>query len=413
MEPEIAFVRGEGAYLWDADGNRYTDYHAGFAPYLLGHADADIDGAVQKALTDHWTLAGSGTTPWEERAAELLCQCVPSLERVQFATTGSEATYHALRLSRAYTGKTDIVVMQGGYNGWHDEVACNVMTPLDQIGPQVSQGEYPFIGMSAGMAPDVSKRVHVLNFNDLDAVEWAFQTYPVACFISEPILQNIGIVKPKPGYLEGIRALCDQYGVVFVMDEVKTGFRHALGGYQSLCGVTPDLSVFGKAIANGYPLGAIGGKAEIMNLFFHPDPKQRVMIAGTYNGHPLVMAAAIATMEKLQSQGTEIYGRLEALGAKMEAGLKALFVDHGITATLARQGSAFCAYFMDHAPTCWHDIATHHAMAFDIRYRRALIEGGIYHFPLPTKQGSISAAHTEADIEHTLAVTTEVLSGLQ
>jgi glutamate-1-semialdehyde 2,1-aminomutase len=410
VTPEIAFTRGQGAYLWDADGNRYTDYHAGFAPYLLGHGDPDVEAAVCAAIRDGWTLAGSGTTPWEAKAADLLRACVPDLERVQFATTGSEATYHALRLSRAHTGKTDVVVMQGGYNGWHDEVACNVMTPLAQIGPRVSRGEYPFAGMSAGMHPDVAGRVHVLNFNDLESVEWAFRTYPVACILSEPILQNIGIVKPRPGYWEGVRELCDRYGVVWVMDEVKTGFRHGVGGWQTRAGLTPDLSVFGKAIANGYPLGAIGGKAEIMDLFAHPDPARRVLIAGTYNGHPMTMAAAIGTMEKLLSREAEIYGHLEALGATMEAGLTELFARHGKTATVVRQGSAFCAYFMPHAPTDWHDIAEHHDMAFDTAYRHALIARGVYHFPTPTKQGSISFAHTEADIAETLRVTAEVLA---
>jgi glutamate-1-semialdehyde 2,1-aminomutase len=225
-------------------------------------------------------------------------------------------------------------------------------------------------------------------------------------------LQNIGIVKPKPGYLQGVRDLCDRYGVVFVMDEVKTGFRHALGGYQSLCGVTPDLSVFGKAIANGYPLGAIGGKADIMNLFYDPDPKKRVMIAGTYNGHPMVMAAAIATMERLLREPEAVYGKLERLGALMEEGLVSLFKAHGVTATVARQGSAFCAYFMDHAPRCWHDIAEHHDMGRDLRYRRALIEAGVYHFPLPTKQGSISLAHTEAIVAATLEATDTVLRAM-
>lgn len=409
VTPEIAFVRGCGAYLFDADGNRYIDYHAGFAPYLLGHADPDVEQAVAQAIQEGWTLAGTGTTPWEGRAAELICQCVPNLEKVQFTTTGSEATYHALRLSRAYTGRDHVVVMQGSYNGWHDEVACNVMTPLAKIGPRVSKGEYPFIPMSAGLPSDVEKRVHVLNFNDLEAVEWAFQTYPVACLISEGILQNIGIVKPKPGYLKGLRELCDRYGVVFVLDEVKTGFRHALGGLQSLEGIKPDLSVFGKAIANGYPLGAIGGKAAMMDLFNHPDPDQRVLIAGTYNGHPLTMAAAIATMEKLLQGADAIYARLEQLGRAMEEGLTELFAQYGITATVARQGSAFCAYFMDHTPVDWHDIATHHNMEQDLRYRRALIERGIYHFPLPTKQGSISVAHTDDDIATTLSATEEVL----
>jgi glutamate-1-semialdehyde 2,1-aminomutase len=303
-------------------------------------------------------------------------------------------------------------VMQGGYNGWHDEVACNVMTPLDQIGPRRSRGEYPFVPMSAGMAPDIASHVHVINFNDLDAVAWAFETFPVACLLSEPILQNIGIVKPAASYWQGVRELCDRHGVVWVMDEVKTGFRHALGGYQSLLNVTPDLSVFGKAIANGYPLGAIGGKAEIMNLFDAPDPAQRVLIAGTYNGHPLVMAAAIATMETLLRNETGIYGHLETLGTQMEAGLKALFQEAGVTATVTRQSSAFCAYFMAHAPLDWHDIALHHDMAFDLRYRRALIERGVYHFPLPTKQGSISAAHTSEDVARTLEITREVLREL-
>lgn len=408
-DPEIAFVRGKGAYLWDADGNRYLDYHFAFAPYLLGHADPDVDNAVRNAMEAGWTLTGSGTTPWEGRAAELLVQCVPSLEKVQFTTTGSEATYHSLRLARACTGREHVVVTQGGYNGWHDDVACNVMTPLSEIGPRVRRGEYPYVPMSAGVPADVARRVHVLNFNDLESVEWAFQTYPVACLITEPILQNIGVVKPEPGYLQGLRDLCDHYGVVFVLDEVKTGFRHALAGYQSLAGVTPDLTVFGKAIANGYPLGAIGGKAEIMDLFDSPDPKRRVMIAGTYNGHPLVMAAAIAAMEKLIREESTLYPRLEALGTRLETGLAGLFCEYGITATIARQGSAFCAYFMDRLPRCWHDIAERNDVERDLRYRRALIERGIYYFPLPTKQGSISAAHSEEDIDFTLEVTEAVL----
>lgn len=410
VDPPIAFARGCGAYLWDVDGNQYIDYHAGFAPYLLGHAHPAVDGAVKQAIDNGWTLAGSGTTPWEGRAAELLCQCVPTLEKVEFSSTGSESTYHALRLSRAYTGRTDIVVMQGGYNGWHDEVACNVMTPLSQAGPRRCKGEYSFAPISAGMAPDAPAHVHVLNFNDLDSVEWAFKTYPVACLLTEPILQNIGIVKPLPGYLQGIRDLCSRYGVVFVMDEVKTGFRHALGGYQSIAGVTPDLSVFGKAIANGYPLGAIGGRAEIMNLFDAPDPQKRVLIAGTYNGHPMVMAAAIATMETLQRNEAAIYGQLEMLGSQMESGLSGLFQKRGITVTIARQGSAFCVYFMDHAPQDWHDIAENHDMNYDLEYRRALIGKGIYQFPLPTKQGSISAAHSAEDISHTLEITDDLLA---
>jgi glutamate-1-semialdehyde 2,1-aminomutase len=413
VEPDIVFVKGKGAHLWDADGNRYIDYHAAFAPYLLGHGDAEIEAFVHNALHENWTLTGSGTTPWEGRAAELVVQSVPTVEKVQFTCTGSEATYLALRLARAHTGRDHIVVMQGGYNGWHDEVACNVMTPLAQIGPHREQDEYPFCPLSAGMPSGIAERVHVINFNDLGSLEAMFQKYEVACILSEPILQNIGIVQPLANYWESVRALCDKYGVVWVMDEVKTGFRHALGGYQSLANLKPDLCVFGKAIANGYPVGAIGGRADLMELFAHPDAAKRVLISGTYNAHPLPMAGLIATLEKLTREKDTIYPRLEKLGAQLQNGLEKIFQASGITATIARQGSALCVYFMDHAPRDWHDIAEHHDMELDLKYRRALIEKGIYNFPLPTKQTSISAAHTEADIAQTLDATREVVQELR
>jgi glutamate-1-semialdehyde 2,1-aminomutase len=409
VDPEIAFVRGRGAHVWDADGNRYVDYHCGFAPHLLGHQVPEVEAAVRRAMDEGWPLMGSGTTPWEGQAAELLCACVPTLDKVQLTTSGSEATYHALRLARAHTGRDHIVVMQGEYNGWHDEVACNVMTPLEKLGPRVVCGDYPFLPLSAGVPADVASWVHVVEFNDLESVEWAFRTYPVAGLITEPILQNIGIVKPRPGYLEGLRDLCDRHGVVLIFDEVKTGFRHALGGYQSLAGVCPDLTTFGKAIANGYPLGAIGGKAKIMDLFNHPDPDRRVLIAGTFNGHPIPVAAAIATMQMLSREQATLYPRLDSLGERMQRGLEELFARRGIEVTVARHGSAFCVYFMDHAPQNWYDLALHHDMDRDTRYRRALIDRGVYHFPLPTKQGSVSLAHTEADIDFTLEVTDLVL----
>ncbi len=410
VDPEIAFVRGSGAYLWDADGNRFIDYHAAFAPFLLGHSNSHVDTAVRAALEQGWPLSGSGTAPWEGRAAELLCRCVPSLDLVRFTTTGSEATYHALRLARAYTGRTDIIVMQGGYNGYHDEVACNVMSSRASIVPRVAGAEYPFVPLTAGVAPSVGKHVHVVGFNDLAAIETLVRTGKIACLLSEPILQNIGVVKPEPGYWQAVRELCSMQGVVLALDEVKTGFRHALGGYQSILGITPDLTIFGKAIANGYPLGAIGGKKEIMSLFDAPDAAKRVLIAGTYNGHPLVMAAAIAVMELLLEQGGVIYGHLERLGNEMEIGLTTLIRKFGIEAVVARQGSAFCMYFMDHAPVDWHDIAANHDMERDVKYRRNLIEHGIYHFPLATKQGSISFAHTDDDIAATLRETERVLS---
>lgn len=412
VEPEIAFVRGLGSRIWDADGGAYIDYHAAFAPYVLGHNDPDVNAAVRRALDEGWTLMGSGTNPWEGRLAELLVEHVPSVEKVQLTNSGSEATFHALRIARAHTGRDGVIVMQGGYNGWHNDVAVNVMTPLERVGPRRSPGEYPIVPVSAGIPEHVLGDVHVVNFNDLASVEYVVSRHAIAAILLEPILQNIGVVKPHPDYLAGLRRLCDRKGIILIFDEVKTGFRHALGGYQSISGVLPDLSTFGKALANGYPIAAIGGRAELMDYFIHPDGRRRVMIAGTYNAHPLPTAAAVATLEKLSARREEIYGHLEAMGQRMESELRQVFASHGVTAAVARQGSAFCAYFMDHDPVDWHDLALHHDMAFDLQYRRGLIERGIYHFPLAAKQGSISFAHTAKDIDLTLERTGELLAAL-
>jgi glutamate-1-semialdehyde 2,1-aminomutase len=397
--------------VWDVEGRRYIDYHAAFSPYFLGHADPDVDAAVIDSIRAGQSLFGAGPTTWEGELARLLVDCVPTLDKIQITSTGSEATFHAIRIARAATGKDGVVVMQGGYNGWHNDVAFNLSDPLAAMKSDPEHVELPRRPISAGIPASIQKDVHPVAYNDLVAVESVFKTQSIAAILLEPILQNIGIVKPKPGYLAGMRELCDRYNVVLIFDEVKTGFRHALGGYQSLCGVRPDLSSFGKAVANGYPVGVIGGKREYMDYFIHPDPKKRVMIAGTYNAHPAMVAAAIATLKKLRTGQDEIYPRLENLGQRMEQGLANLFKDRNITATIVRQGSAFTSYFMDHAPVDWRDIAQHHQFDFDVRYRKALIEHGILQFPVATKQGSLSAAHTTADVDETLAITAKVLKG--
>ena len=410
VEPNISFVKGEGPRVWDADGKEYIDYHAAFSPYILGHNDPDVNAAVRRVLDDGTTMMGAGTNALEGRTAELIVQSVPSADRVMLTNSGSEATYHALRIARAHTGRDGVIVMQGGYNGWHNDVAVNVMTPLDVIGPRVSPGEYPKAPISAGIPGPVLEDIHVVNYNDLDSIRVMITSHSIAAVILEPILQNIGIVKPLPGYLEGLREICSEKGVVLVFDEVKTGFRHALGGFQSICGVTPDLSVFGKALANGYPMGAIGGRKDLMDDFVHSDPAKRVLIAGTYNAHPVACAATVATLEKLSRDGGACYEMLDERGQQMEEGLKERFAEASISATVARQGSAFCAYFMDHTPVDWHDVAEHHDFEFDAQYRKKLIENGVYHFPLPTKQGSISTTHSEGVIEETLRKTSEILS---
>lgn len=402
VSPEITFVKAQGAYMWDADGNRYVDYHAAFSPHFLGHNDPYVTSAICRVLQQGASLYGSGTTLLEGQLAEMICEHVPSVESVQFLNSGSEATYQAIRLGRAVTGRDHIIVIQGGYNGWHNDVSCNVMTPLEDLGSRVSPGEYSYKPISAGVPLDHQRLVHIVNFNDLDSVRYVCEKYSIAALLTEPILQNIGVVKPEPRFLAGLRDLADEFGFILIFDEVKTGFRHAIGGYASIANVMPDLVVFGKAIANGYPMAAIGGKRQLMDFFVHSDPSKRVLLAGTYNAHPLPTTAAIATMERLLMNDGEVYRHVEVLGAEIQRGIEQIVVNLGLSAVVARQGSAFCIYFMDHEPKDWHDLAEHHDFTLDTKMRKNLIEQGIYFFAMPVKQCSISAAHTKEDIALTL-----------
>ncbi|HZM05645.1 MAG TPA: aspartate aminotransferase family protein [Candidatus Saccharimonadales bacterium] len=411
-DPNICFARGQGSRVWDVDGYEYIDYQAGFAAVFLGHNDPDVNEAARRTLDDNRLLMGAGPTELEGELAELFCQCVPTVEKIQLTNSGSEATYHALRIARAATERNHVIIMQGGYNGWHNDVAANVMSDLTDIGGRVSPGEYPFDGLSAGIPEEHKAFVHIVNFNDLDSVLYVLKHYPVAAIMLEPILQNIGIVKPLPGYLKALRRLADEYGALLIFDEVKTGFRHALGGYQSLCGVIPDLCTFGKAIANGFPMGIIAGKSVYMDYFIHPEKSKRVLIAGTFNAHPMPTAAAIATLKKLSSTQHNVYQHVQKLGQMLESGLQEIFKKFDLPFLVARESSAFCVYFMDHAPRDYHDIAQHHDFELDRNYRLLLIQQGIFNFPLPVKQGSISFAHSPRDIDETLVKTETVVRNL-
>lgn len=410
VNPHIVFREGKGSKIYDINGKEYIDYHAAFAPHLLGHNYDEVNQAVIDTIHQNLSLTGSGTNELEIRLAKLLCRLVPSLELVQITNTGSEATAHAIRLSRAYTGRDHIILMLGGYNGWHNDVARTVMPSLQQTGARANPGEYPFIASSAGIPESVKSKVHIVNFNDPGSVEFILKKYPVACLLTEPVLQNIGVVLPQEGYLEELIRLCEQYGAVCIFDEVKTGFRSALSGYQGIAGVAPHLSVFGKAVANGYPLGVIGGKKEIMSLFDAPQPEKRVLIAGTYNAHPLNTAAAIATLEILQRP--EVYEHLGKMSNQLYEGLKKLYAEKGVEAVVAANASASCTYFCEEAPRDLHDILLHHNFAFDLAYRKALIEKGIYVIPIPCKQNSVSYSHSEEDISITLEKTRAVLRSI-
>lgn len=411
-DPNICFAKGLGSKVWDIEGNEYIDYQAGFAAAFLGHNDADINAAAIQALEDSTILMGAGPTNLEGKFAELFLKCVPTAEKIQITTTGSEATYHAIRIARAATKKDHIIIIQGGYNGWHNDVAANVISAKKDIGDRIQEGEYPFDSLSAGIPENHKKYVHIVNYNDLESVQYIVNTYPTACILLEPILQNVGIVKPLLGYLEGLRNLADQHNFLLIFDEVKTGFRHALGGYQSICGVIPDLSTFGKAVANGYPMGVIAGKSKYLDFFIKEKKEERVLIAGTFNAHPMITAAAIATLNKLSSEEHNVYTHVEKLGQKLEDGLNRIFSGYDKPFYVARQGSAYCVYFMDHQPVDFHDIIDNNDMEFDKKYRYELIKEGIFNFPTPIKQGSISFAHTEKDIEITLEKTAAVVSRL-
>jgi glutamate-1-semialdehyde 2,1-aminomutase len=410
VAPRHVFVRAHGSRLWDANGREFIDYHSAFAPFILGHNFPAVNAAVEQAIREDWSLIGSGPTPWEAQLAQLICDAVPSVELLQIANSGSEAVALTLRLAQAYTGREEIVLMLGGYNGWQNEVARVVMPKAEVIGPRLSPGEYRFLPASAGIPADVRKRVHVVNFNDLASVELLLKTGRIACVLTEPVLQNIGVVLPLEGYLRGLIDLCNRHGALCIFDEIKTGFRCGLGGYQGIAGVRPHLSVFGKAIANGYPLSVIGGRAEILRLFDDPSAEKRVLIAGTYNAHPMVCAAAIATLTVLREPDT--YPTIRKHSLMLYSGLREIFAEAGIAHALVHNESAFCVYFCERAPTDLHDILENHDFALDMRYRLGLIERGVYQIPLACKQGSVSFAHTAEDVARTLDVTRAVVKSL-
>lgn len=413
-EPCLSFARGQGAHVWDFDGNEYIDYHFGFAPYVLGHNDADVNEAVVAGLQRGLSNFGSGATAEEGELAELFLRCVPFAERVQFMNTGSEATAQAIRIARAWTGRSHVLKVQGSYNGHHNMVAANLMSSPARLGGRPARGdEYPLVPITAGIPPEEAALIHAVEFNDLDAVQTVARRVPLAAMILEPVLQNIGVVGPHDGYLAGLRQLADRHGFLLIFDEVKTGFRASLGGYQALGGVAPDLSTWGKAIANGVPLGAVAGRRTYLDLVLHPDPTKRVLLAGTYNAHPIAMCAALATLRKLMDSDADVYGRLEHLGAALQRGQEAIFQRHGLRAVVARLGSASCVYLMERLPANWWDVATAHDASVDRALRLGLIQRGVYQIPIAAKQASLSYAHSKDDLSHTLEALDEAVAELK
>lgn len=399
VEPNLVFTRAQGAYIFDAEGKRYIDYHAAFGPPLLGHCNPEVNQRVVEAIAQI-DVTGSGSSELEAQLAEKLCQHIPSAEKVLFCNSGSEATYAALRLARAVTGRRKIIKFQGCYHGWHDAVLMNVISPADKVGKKDP--------LSAGMLPEAVENTLVLPFNDIEAVRQTLeqQGQEVSAIILELIPHNIGCVFPHPAFVQGLRDLTRQYGVILIFDEVVTGFRHGLGGYQKVIGVTPDLTTMAKAIANGYPLATLAGRADLLD---HCKPGGDVFFAGTFNAHPVGVAAALATIEILERP--ESYAHLFSLGDRVQQGLRELTQKHGVKASVAGFGSVFLVYFMEPPIDSYTDLLRNDAAKF-VAYRRKMIEHGIYELPVNLKRNHISLAHTTADIDETLEAADAVLKEL-
>ncbi len=388
--------RARGAHVWDVDGNEYVDYVGTWGPAILGHAHPAIIKAVQ-------TAAENGTSfgipnPLEVTMAKLICERVPSVRKVRLCNSGTEATMSAIRLARGFTRRDKIIKFDGCYHGHADSL-------LVRAGSGALTFGHPD---SAGVPASFTQHTIVLPYNDTEAVRAAFAANPgqIAGIILEPVPGNAGLYLPKPGYLEALREITNAHGALLIFDEVMTGFRLARGGAQERFGIQPDLSCFGKVIGGGLPVGAFGGRAEIMDCLAPLGP---VYQAGTLSGNPVAMAAGIAALEEL-GKG-DAYARLESLGAALEAGLKEAAEAAGIPVRFNRCGSMFCAYFT--AQPVWNlgDAMTSDRERFK-RYFHGMLEQGVYLAPSQFEAGFLSTAHSEQDIEKTVRAAARVLKTL-
>lgn len=381
-------VRGEGAHIYDADGNAYIDYVGSWGPLILGHAEPSVVEAIVAAARKGASFGAS--TPSEVDLAEMVTAAVPSIEKLRFVSSGTEATMSAIRLARAYTKRKYIVKFEGCYHGHADSLLVKAGSGVATLG----------IPGSAGVVDELAQFTLALPYNDLEALEQAFAKFrqKIACVIVEPVVGNMGCVPPVPGYLEGLRELTAREGTLLIFDEVMTGFRVAYGGAQARFKIRPDLTTLGKVIGGGLPVGAYGGPAEIMDMVAPLGP---VYQAGTLSGNPLAMAAGLATLCQLRDN-PEIYTRLEQLSARLVDGVAQAAHEAGVPLTGNRVGAMFTWFFTDEKVMNWDTASVCDTNAFG-RYFRAMLNAGIYLPPSQFEAAFLSAAHTEQDIEQTIA----------
>jgi glutamate-1-semialdehyde 2,1-aminomutase len=372
-------VRGDGAFVWDEDGRRYIDYVGAFGPLLLGHANRAVVDAIKTAAEAGGSFGVTG--PGEVRLAELIRARMPSIERIRFVNSGTEAAMSALRVARAATGRDLVIKFEGGYHGHADSL-------LVEAGSGVATLSIPG---SAGVAPSVAAQTLVARYNDLDSVEAQFESHQrkVAAVIVEPVAANMGVVAPEQGFLDGLRELTEQEGALLIFDEVITGFRVARGGAQELYRVRPDLTVLGKIIGGGLPVGAYGGRADLMDLVAPAGP---VYQAGTLSGHPVVMAAGEATLRQLTP---DLYAKIDAQAARLEKGLT-------IKGTsVARVGSLLTLFFRQALPKNFSEAKTSDTQAF-ARFFHSMLDAGVLLPPSQFEAWFVSAAHDPSVIDATL-----------
>lgn len=392
----LVFERGEGPYLFDIDGNRLIDYYLGLGPMILGHNPADVIAAAHAQL-DKGLLYG-GQSELEYEAARRMTQMIPCAERVRFAGSGSEAVQLALRLARAVTGRDTVIKFEGHYHGWLDSVLWSTGTPFDRVGPEDAPVKWPG---SEGQDLDAGNHLEVMSWNRREPLLSRLSTGDVAAVIMEATMCNSGGIFADPGYLEAVREACTRHGTILIFDEVITGFRVAPGGVQSLLGVTPDLAIFAKAMANGFTVAAVAGRGDVMDNL----GTGRILHGGTYNAQPVAMAAAIATMDRLAKP--ETFEALEKNGTRLMKGITAAFADAGLAATVTGFPQIFTVALGLNKPA--HNYRGLEKMDRG-GYRvitAALLSNGVR--ALERGAWFLSTEHTESVVDETLAILRKTL----
>jgi len=392
----IFIKRAKGSKVYDADGKAYIDYVLSWGPAILGHAHPKVTAALKKAITDGTSFGAP--TELEITLAKMVKKAVPSIELVRMVSSGTEATMSAIRAARGFTGRDKILKFDGCYHGHGDSLLVKAGSGVATFG----------LPDSPGVPADLAKLTLTVAFNDLAAVKdlCAKEGERIACIIIEPVVGNMGCVPPLPGFHEGLRKVCDQYGIVLIFDEVMTGFRVAYGGAQQLYKIKPDLTTLGKVIGGGLPVGAYGGKREIMEKI---SPLGPIYQAGTLSGNPLAMTAGIETLKLLAKPG--VYKKLEALSADLEKGLRVVANEAGIAATINRVGSMFTTFFTDRKVTDFASAKTSDTARFG-KFFRGMLANGVNLAPSQFEAAFLSLAHSKSDINKTVEAARKSLKAL-